>query len=58
MDATVYEPPVGSPLTELPNCILTPHAGASTYESAHNMGMMAAQNALAILGGKDSPYRV
>jgi D-3-phosphoglycerate dehydrogenase len=46
LDATLEEPPSGSPLCELPNCILTPHAGAATVEAALNMGMMAAQNLL------------
>jgi D-3-phosphoglycerate dehydrogenase len=49
LDATVEEPPYGSPLCALPNCILTPHAGAATVEAAYNMGMLAAQNLLAIL---------
>jgi D-3-phosphoglycerate dehydrogenase len=46
LDVTVDEPPYESPLCTLPNCILTPHAGAATVEAAHNMGMMAAQNLL------------
>jgi D-3-phosphoglycerate dehydrogenase len=49
LDATVDEPPCGSPLCALPNCILTPHAGAATTEAAYNMGMMAAQNLLDVL---------
>lgn len=49
LDATVLEPPLGSPLCALPNCILLPHAGAATLESSHAMGMMAAENLLAVL---------
>jgi D-3-phosphoglycerate dehydrogenase len=49
LDTTVDEPPYDSPLATLPNCILTPHAGAATIEAAHTMGMMAAQNLLAVL---------
>ena len=53
LDATEVEPACGSPLATLPNCILTPHAGAATYEAGYNMGMMAAQNALDVLNGRD-----
>ncbi|MDR1096153.1 MAG: phosphoglycerate dehydrogenase [Spirochaetaceae bacterium] len=49
LDTMIDEPPYNSPLAALPNCILTPHAGAATIEAAHNMGMMAAQNLLALL---------
>ncbi|WP_313525695.1 phosphoglycerate dehydrogenase [Anaerotignum sp.] len=44
LDATVEEPPYHSPLLELPNCTVTPHAGAATYEASSKMGLMAAQN--------------
>ncbi|GHT85499.1 2-hydroxyacid dehydrogenase [Spirochaetia bacterium] len=49
LDATVEEPPYGSPLCGLPNCILSPHAGAATAEAAYNMGMLAVRNLLAVL---------
>jgi D-3-phosphoglycerate dehydrogenase len=49
LDATVDEPPYESPLGMLPNCVLTPHAGAATVEAAHNMGMMATENLLEVL---------
>jgi D-3-phosphoglycerate dehydrogenase len=49
LDATAVEPPCGSPLCELQNCILTPHAGAATIEASYNMGMMAAQNLIDLL---------
>lgn len=58
LDATVVEPACGSPLTELPNCILTPHAGAATAEAAQNMGMMAAQNVLDVLQGRECRFLV
>lgn len=53
LDATVVEPACDSPLCSLPNCILTPHAGATTYEAVRNMGMLAAQNALDVLNGRE-----
>lgn len=49
LDATVEEPPYDSPLCTLPNCILTPHAGAATKEAVSKMGLMAAQNAVDVL---------
>ncbi len=49
LDATVEEPPYESPLCTLPNCILTPHAGASTREASSKMSLMAAQNVLEVL---------
>lgn len=48
LDATLEEPPYNSPLLTLPNCTLTPHAGAATYEASSKMGLMAAQNILDI----------
>ena len=56
LDATVDEPPTGSPLCTLPNCILSPHAGAATVEAAGNMGMMAVENLLAVLRTGTCPY--
>lgn len=58
LDATVVEPPCDSPLVELPNCILTPHAGAATREAANNMGMMASQSVLDVLEGRPCRYIV
>lgn len=58
LDATVDEPPYDSPLCTLPNCILTPHAGAATKEAVSKMGLMAAQNVLDVLTGKDCAYEV
>ncbi len=49
LDATVDEPPYESPLMELENCILTPHAGAATAEASSKMSYMAACNALEVL---------
>jgi D-3-phosphoglycerate dehydrogenase len=58
LDATVEEPPYNSPLCCLPNCILTPHAGAATVEAAYNMGMMAAKNLLDVLNSGTCPNLV
>ena len=58
LDVTETEPACASPLAGLPNCVLTPHAGAATCEAGYRMGMMAAQNALDLLNGRDCPYVV
>lgn len=49
LDATVEEPPYDSPLLELENCILTPHAGAATAEAGSKMSCMAAHNVVEAL---------
>jgi D-3-phosphoglycerate dehydrogenase len=58
LDATVDEPPYKSPLCTLPNCILTPHAGAATVEAAYNMGMLASKNLLDVLDTGTCPNLV
>lgn len=50
-DAFDREPPLGSPLLELPNFLPTPHLGAATREAAQRMGEAAARNVLAVLLG-------
>lgn len=45
------EPPVGSPLLDLPSFIPTPHLGAATREAARRMGESAARNIVAVLTG-------
>ena len=50
-DAFDREPPVGSPLLELPTFIPTPHLGAATREAARRMGEAAARNVVAVLTG-------
>jgi D-3-phosphoglycerate dehydrogenase len=56
IDVSVYEPPCGSPLCTLPNCIVSPHVGAATIEATHSMGMMAVENLLAVLKTGTCPY--
>jgi len=58
LDATVKEPPYGSPLLTLPNCILTPHAGAATREASDKMSRMAAANVVEVLTKGDCRFRV
>lgn len=58
LDATVAEPPYDSKLMTLPNCILTPHAGAATKEASSKMSFLAAQNVVDVLKTKDCRYKV
>ncbi len=58
LDATVEEPAYNSPLTTLDNCILTPHAGATTIDAVRNMGLLAAENALDVLRTGSCRYTV
>ena len=56
LDAFEQEPLLDSPLKGLPNVIFTPHTGAHTSEAVSNMGMMAVQNLIDVLSGKDCRY--
>ncbi|MFQ7107771.1 MAG: phosphoglycerate dehydrogenase [Neglectibacter timonensis] len=58
LDATMAEPPYESRLCTLPNCILTPHAGAATKEASSKMSLMAAQNVLDVLQNGSSQFQV
>ena len=58
LDATEVEPPKGSPLLELDNCIITSHIGGFTRDAVNNMGMMAAQNAIDVLEGRECKFKV
>lgn len=58
LDATMDEPPYDSPLLTCENCILTPHAGAATREASSRMSLMAAQNAVEALLGKECWFNV
>ena len=58
LDATIDEPPYGSPLLSLDNCIITPHAGAATIEASSKMSYLAAQNVIDILENNQCKYQV
>ncbi|MDC7232130.1 MAG: phosphoglycerate dehydrogenase [Spirochaetales bacterium] len=57
LDVTLEEPYKGK-LCELTNCILTPHAGATTLEASNKMSLMAAQNLISILETGHCEYLV
>lgn len=58
LDATIKEPPYDSALCSLPNCIITPHAGAATREASSKMSLMAVQNVIDILKTGKSKYQI
>ncbi len=58
LDAFVDEPPVGSPLFELDNVVLTAHLGGRTHDAQRKQGEMCIANLLAALRGEEPPYRV
>ena len=53
LDAYECEPVTDSPLIKLDNVISTPHTGAHTNEAISGMGLMAVENLIAVLEGKD-----
>jgi len=46
LDVFEKEPPVGNPLLELPNVVVTPHLGASTAEAQVNVAITIAEQVL------------
>lgn len=58
LDTTVEEPPFGSKLLSLPNCIVTPHAGASTIEASEKMSIMSVNNLIEVLNTGTSKFLV
>jgi len=52
------EPKVNPGLLELENAVLIPHLGSATVETRTAMGVLAAQNAVAVLGGEEPPTPV
>jgi glyoxylate reductase len=56
IDVTETEPiPPDDPLLTLPNIIIPPHIGSSSFATRTKMAMMAAENLLAGLGGEIPP---
>lgn len=58
IDAFVKEPPLGSPLLELDNVVLTPHLGGRTLDGQRRMGELVIENCLRALRGEAPLHRV
>jgi glyoxylate reductase len=55
LDVYEHEPRVHPELLDLENVALVPHLGSATVETRTAMAMLAADNALAVLGGEQPP---
>ena len=55
LDVYENEPELEQGLTELDNVVLLPHIGSATIETRTNMGLVAARNIIAALGGEIPP---
>jgi D-3-phosphoglycerate dehydrogenase len=58
IDVFEAEPPVGSPLLDAPNTVLTPHLGASTAEAQVAVAEEIAEQVLDVLAGHPARYAV
>ncbi|MDY0298864.1 MAG: D-glycerate dehydrogenase [Candidatus Cloacimonadaceae bacterium] len=58
LDVYEHEPEIPSELALLSNVVLLPHIGSASLDTRQKMGTLAAENAIAIITGKDAPARV
>jgi glyoxylate reductase len=58
LDVFEKEPDVHPELLAAPNAVLLPHIGSATEETRHAMASLAAENAAAMLRGKEPPTPV
>ena len=58
VDVFEQEPPVGSPLLDAPNTLLTPHLGASTEEAQVLVAEEVADQVLDVFAGRPARYAV
>jgi D-3-phosphoglycerate dehydrogenase len=58
LDVFEEEPPVNSPILELPQVIVTPHLGASTVEAQQNVAVSVAKQCIDVLRGGTAKFVV
>lgn len=58
LDVYEVEPPLGSPLLNMENVVLTPHIGASTQEGQRRTGMLAVEQLIKGLEGEEPEFLV
>ena len=58
LDVYEGEPGVPPELLEAPRCVLLPHVGSATTRARDSMARLVAENALAVLDGREAPNRV
>ncbi|MDJ1131030.1 2-hydroxyacid dehydrogenase [Streptomyces iconiensis] len=58
LDVFEGEPALDPALLEAPNLLLTPHIGSAGHRTRDRMGLLAVQNAAAVLAGEEPPTPV
>jgi phosphoglycerate dehydrogenase-like enzyme len=58
LDVFDQEPPAGTPLAGLPNCVLTPHAAGLSVGAMAGMLDVAVASVVAVLEGREPPGRI
>ena len=58
LDVYEQEPQIPAELLALDNVVLLPHIGSASIETRTKMGLLAAENAIAIIQGRTPPARV
>ncbi len=58
LDVYEREPEIPKSLLDLDNAVLLPHIGSASIETRGKMAHMAAENAIAVIQGKNPPARV
>jgi glyoxylate reductase len=58
LDVYVDEPNVPPKLVEMENVVVLPHIGSASVETRDKMALLAAENCLAVLGGRQPPTPV